>query len=53
MNYVLGIVLGTSAVKVCLMNGQGTLIDEATSTYSLYHEKAGYFTGRKEGTLMK
>ncbi len=48
MNYVLGIDLGTSAVKVCLMNEQGTLVDEATSTYSLYHEKAGYSEQKPE-----
>lgn len=48
VNYVLGIDLGTSAVKACLMNEQGILVDEATTTYSLYHEKAGYSEQKPE-----
>lgn len=42
MQYVLGIDLGTSAVKTCLMNAQGSLIDESSFEYKLYHEKPGY-----------
>lgn len=42
MNYVLGIDLGTSAVKTCLMNELGHIVDEASFSYKLYHEKPGY-----------
>ncbi len=42
MKYVLGIDLGTSAVKTCLMNEQGHIVDEASYSYKLYHEKPGY-----------
>lgn len=42
MKYVLGIDLGTSAVKTCLMNEQGQIVDEASCAYRLYHEKSGY-----------
>lgn len=42
MNYVLGIDLGTSAVKSCLMNAEGKIVDEASFEYKLYHEKPGY-----------
>lgn len=42
MEYVLGIDLGTSAVKVCLMNEQGKIVDEASASYPLVHDKPGY-----------
>lgn len=42
MNYVLGIDLGTSAVKTCLMNEAGQIVDEASFEYQLHHDKAGY-----------
>ncbi|KGR74229.1 xylulokinase [Ureibacillus sinduriensis] len=42
MRYVLGIDLGTSAVKALLMNEKGELVDESVRSYSLIHEKVGY-----------
>ncbi|KGR89411.1 xylulose kinase [Ureibacillus massiliensis 4400831 = CIP 108448 = CCUG 49529] len=42
MKYVIGIDLGTSAVKTCLMNEQGQIIDEASCAYKLYQEKPGF-----------
>ncbi|MBQ0138323.1 MAG: xylulokinase [Kurthia sp.] len=42
MQYVLGIDLGTSAVKTCLMSEAGRIVDEASFEYKLYHEKPGY-----------
>ena len=40
MNYVIGIDLGTSAVKVLLMNELGNVVDEATRSYPLLQEQA-------------
>ena len=42
MKYVIGIDLGTSAVKSCLMNEQGRIVDEASAPYRLYHDQPGY-----------
>ncbi|MER2189652.1 MAG: xylulokinase [Solibacillus sp.] len=42
MRYVMGVDLGTSAVKVLLMNEEGVVVDEATKSYPLLHEKPGY-----------
>lgn len=42
MRYVLGIDLGTSAVKALLMNEKGQLVDESVRSYPLIHEKVGY-----------
>lgn len=42
MNYVIGIDLGTSAVKVLLMNELGNVVDEAARSYPLLHEKPSY-----------
>lgn len=42
MSYVLGIDLGTSAVKVLLMNNKGQLVDEASASYPLIQLRAGY-----------
>src|SRR5690606_21751163 len=42
MKYVIGIDLGTSAVKALLMNEQGTIVDEASRSYPLVHEKPSY-----------
>jgi xylulokinase len=41
MKYVIGIDLGTSAVKVLLVNQQGNVCDEASKSYPLIHEKSG------------
>ena len=56
MNYVIGIDLGTSAVKVLLMNELGNVVDEATRSYPLLQEQTSYceqypndwITGTKE-----
>ena len=56
MNYVIGIDLGTSAVKVLLMNELGNVVDEATRSYPLLQEQPSYceqhpndwITGTKE-----
>lgn len=42
MNYVIGIDLGTSAVKVLLMNELGNVVDEATRSYPLLQEQPSY-----------
>ncbi|WP_100405778.1 xylulokinase [Bacillus solitudinis] len=42
MSYVVGIDLGTSAVKVMLMNKQGQVIKESSKSYPLIQEKSGY-----------
>lgn len=42
MKYVIGIDLGTSAVKALLMDEQGGIVDEAIKSYPLIHEKPSY-----------
>lgn len=42
MKYVIGIDLGTSAVKVLLMNEKGDVCSEASRSYPLIQEKSGY-----------
>jgi len=42
MKYVIGIDLGTSAVKTLLVGRDGVVRAEATREYPLYHEKAGW-----------
>ena len=42
MKYVIGIDLGTSAVKTLLVAQDGTVRAEATREYPLYHDKAGW-----------
>ncbi|MFC5405784.1 xylulokinase [Cohnella soli] len=42
MNYVIGIDLGTSAVKALLVAQDGTVAAEATREYPLYHERTGW-----------
>ncbi|WP_088104482.1 xylulokinase [Halalkalibacter urbisdiaboli] len=42
MSYVVGVDLGTSAVKVMLMNKQGEVVKEASKSYPLIQEKSGY-----------
>ncbi|MFC5470768.1 xylulokinase [Cohnella suwonensis] len=42
MNYVIGIDLGTSAVKALLVAQDGTVRSEATREYPLYHDQAGW-----------
>jgi xylulokinase len=42
MKYVIGVDLGTSAVKTLLVGQDGTVKAEATREYPLYHEKSGW-----------
>ena len=42
MSYVVGVDLGTSAVKTLLMDKDGKIAAEATRSYPLFHDKAGY-----------
>jgi xylulokinase len=42
MKFVIGVDLGTSSVKVLLVNHQGAVISEVSRDYPLIHEKAGY-----------
>lgn len=42
MEYVLGIDLGTSAVKIVLVNQQGDVVQEVSKEYPLIQEKFGY-----------
>ncbi len=42
MNYVLGIDLGTSAVKVLLLDQKGTIVGETKKPLRLLQEKTGY-----------
>ncbi len=42
MAYVIGVDLGTSAVKVLLVSRAGDIVHEVSKSYPLIHEKAGY-----------
>lgn len=42
MNYVIGVDLGTSAVKTILVNEAGEICAEASKSYPLFHERAGW-----------
>ncbi|WP_404321479.1 xylulokinase [Cytobacillus firmus] len=42
MKYVIGIDLGTSSVKVLLMNQKGEVCSEVSRSYPLIHGKSGY-----------
>lgn len=42
MSYVLGIDLGTSAVKVSAINKKGEIASQQSSEYPLYHPQIGY-----------
>ncbi|QJD84831.1 xylulokinase [Cohnella herbarum] len=42
MKYVIGVDLGTSAVKTLLIGQDGSVKAEATREYPLYHEKSGW-----------
>ncbi|MED3647956.1 xylulokinase [Halalkalibacterium halodurans] len=42
MRYVLGVDLGTSAVKVLLVNERGEVCKQVTKSYPLYQDKPGY-----------
>jgi len=42
MNYVIGIDLGTSAVKALLVDQKGRVVAEASEAMPLYHDRPGY-----------
>ncbi|ENH97849.1 xylulokinase [Gracilibacillus halophilus YIM-C55.5] len=42
MSYVIGVDLGTSAVKLLLVNPSGEVVEEVSKEYPLYQEKTGY-----------
>src|SRR5690625_2060335 len=42
MKHVIGIDLGTSAVKILLVNQDGNVVQEVSKPYSLIQEKVGY-----------
>lgn len=42
MSYVIGVDLGTSAVKVLLVNQKGKVVQEVSKNYPLIQEKSGY-----------
>ncbi|MFD1414940.1 xylulokinase [Oceanobacillus jeddahense] len=42
MKYVIGVDLGTSAVKLLLVNQKGKVVQEVSKEYPLMQEKAGY-----------
>ncbi|MFC4776195.1 xylulokinase [Paenibacillus sp. GCM10023252] len=42
MSYVIGIDLGTSAVKALLLNRNGSVVAEASRSYGLLHEHSGW-----------
>ncbi|GAE27380.1 xylulose kinase [Halalkalibacter wakoensis JCM 9140] len=42
MKYVIGVDLGTSAVKILLVNQTGEVVSEVSKDYPLIQEKAGY-----------
>jgi xylulokinase len=42
MKYVIGVDLGTSAVKILLVNQQGDVVNSVSKPYPLIHKKTGY-----------
>lgn len=42
MKYIIGVDLGTSAVKILLMNQDGVVCQEVSKSYPLIQEKSGY-----------
>jgi len=48
MKYVIGVDLGTSAVKALLVDQGGQVVHEASAGYPLYHEQSGYREQRPE-----
>lgn len=42
MTYVIGVDLGTSAVKIILVNEKGKIIDDLSKSFSVIQEKPGY-----------
>ncbi|WP_424767370.1 xylulokinase [Paenibacillus sp. sgz302251] len=48
MSYVIGIDLGTSAVKALLVDRNGTVAAEASRSYPLFHEHSGWSEQRSD-----
>lgn len=48
MSYVIGVDLGTSAVKVLLLDRSGTVAAEASRDYPLFHEHSGWSEQRPD-----
>lgn len=48
MSYVIGVDLGTSAVKVLLVDRNGTVAAEASRSYPLFHEHTGWSEQRSD-----
>lgn len=48
MSYVIGIDLGTSAVKALLVDKNGTVAAEASRSYPLFHERSGWSEQRAD-----
>ncbi|WP_314586888.1 xylulokinase [Paenibacillus terrigena] len=48
MKYVIGVDLGTSAVKALLVDQNGHVAHEASASYPLFHEQSGYSEQRPE-----
>lgn len=48
MGYVIGIDLGTSAVKALLADREGKVVLESTRSYPLFHERSGWSEQRPE-----
>lgn len=42
LNYVIGIDLGTSGVKIILIDRNGNIVHVVSKPYPIFHEKAGY-----------
>src|SRR5690625_6852048 len=42
MRYVIGVDLGTSAVKILIVNKVGTVVHQVSKEYSLIHSQPGY-----------
>jgi xylulokinase len=53
MKYVIGVDLGTSAVKVLLMNQKGEVCGEVSRSYPLIQEKSGYSEQNPEEWIEK
>jgi xylulokinase len=53
MKYVIGVDLGTSAVKVLLMNQKGEVCGEVSRSYPLIQEKSGYSEQNSEEWIEK
>ncbi|MCH1624614.1 xylulokinase [Ferdinandcohnia quinoae] len=53
MKYVIGVDLGTSAVKILLVNQNGEVCKEVSKSYSLISEKSGYSEQNPEDWIEK